>query len=150
MRFRLPRASHLVALLALATAAAVVVAPGAVGARSTSDLVAVDAATDRKPLTVQSGVVNVVVTLAAPAVAVAAERQDLTSAQQRAYDDRLEAVQAGFSSRARAIVGGKELARVQTALNAVVLRVRLLEDRASSSASRASRASGRSTTTSST
>jgi subtilisin family serine protease len=123
MRFRLPRASHLVALLALATAAAVVAAPGAVGARSTGLPVAVDVSTDRKPLALGGGPVNVVVTLASPAVAVAAERQDLSSRQQRAYDDRLEARQAAFSARARAIVGGKELARVQTALNAVVLRI---------------------------
>jgi subtilisin family serine protease len=122
MRFKLPRASHLVALLALATTAAVVVAPGAVGARANGVPLAVDASTDRKPLTVSRGLVNVVVTLADPSVAVAAKRQGLSAKQQRAYTDRLEAKQSVVSKRIRA-VGGYELARVTAALNAIALRV---------------------------
>jgi subtilisin family serine protease len=122
MRFKLPRASHLFALLALTTAAAVVVAPGATGAGLDGPPVAVDATTDRTPLALGSGPVNVVVTLGEPSVAVAVEQQDLTAGQQRSYARRLDATQAVMSKRLKA-VGGRELARVTTALNAIVLRI---------------------------
>ena len=65
---------------------------------------------------------NVVVTLADPAVAVAAERKNLSAQQQRSYTSRLEAKQAAASKRILS-VGGRELARVTTALNAIVLRI---------------------------
>jgi subtilisin family serine protease len=122
MRFKLPRASHLFALLALATAAAVVAAPGAVGSGAAGPLVATDASTDRTPLTLGGGPVNVVVTLTQPSVAIAAEQQDLNVRQQRSYASRLEAQQAVVSKRIKA-VGGRELARVTAALNAIVLRI---------------------------
>jgi subtilisin family serine protease len=66
--------------------------------------------------------VNVVVTLAAPSVAIAAAQQDMSTRQQRAYASRLETKQAAMSRSLKA-VGGKELARVTTALNAIVLRI---------------------------
>jgi subtilisin family serine protease len=122
MRFKLPRASHLFALLALITTAVVVVAPGATGAGLGGLPEAVDATTDRTPLALGSGPVNVVVTLAQPSVAVAAEQQDLTAGQQRSYARRLDATQAVMSKRLRT-VGGREVARVTTALNAIVLRI---------------------------
>src|SRR5262245_21271143 len=118
MRFKLPRASHLVALLALITTAAVVVAPGATGAGLDGTPEAVDARTDRTRRALGSAPVTVVVTLDQPSVAVAAEQQDLTAGQQRSYASRLDATQAVMSKRLRA-VDGRELARVTTALNAI-------------------------------
>jgi len=121
-RFRRRRVSLALTALVSAVVAGVAVT-GAVGAGTTSVAVpAVDATTDRQPLTVSGGAVNVVVTLTDPSVAVAANRQGLSAAQQRAYDNRLAAKQAAVSQRLKA-VGGRELARVTTALNAIVLRV---------------------------
>jgi subtilisin family serine protease len=119
--FRRRRVSLALTALVSAVVASVAVT-GAVGAGTQGVPLAVDASTDRKPLTVDHGLVNVVVTLADPSVAVAAKRQDLSSKQQRSYSNRLEAKQSVLSQRIRS-VGGRELARVTAVLNAIVLRI---------------------------
>ena len=107
--------------------AAVIVAsfatPGAIGAAAADPVPNVDLDTIPEPQSLQDPTLEVVVSLADPPVAVAATEQNLTPAQQREYENQLEAKQEAVSDQAEA-VGAEEVATVTTALNAVVVEVR--------------------------
>jgi subtilisin family serine protease len=115
------RRTHVSALLG-AFAVLAFAATGAVGAGTPSAIPNVDVSTIPAPHASRGGALNVVVTLDAPSVAVAAEQQGLTIAEQRQYSNSLEAQQDTLGAWA-AGVGATELASVTTALNAVAFRV---------------------------
>lgn len=122
MRFKFSRAA-LVALFAVAAVVAFAT-PGAVGAGAVEELVpTVDSSWNvPAPLGSRAGSLNVVVTLADPPLAVATKERGLSPGQQRQYVDGLKGKQDALSGQAQG-VGAQELARVDTALNAVVFRV---------------------------
>jgi subtilisin family serine protease len=112
-----------VAFALTAVVAAVFAGVAVAGAGSMAAVgVPIDVSTDRAPLTLGGGPVNVVMTLAGPSVAAAAEQQNLDTGQQRAYANRLGLKQAAVARQAKAL-GARELARVDAALNAVVVRI---------------------------
>ena len=122
MRFDFSRAA-LVALFAIAAVVAFAT-PGAVGAGAVEELVpTVDSSWNvPAPLGSRAGSLNVVVTLADPPLAVATKERGLSPGQQRQYIDGLKGKQDVLSGQAQG-VGAQELARVDTALNAVIFRV---------------------------
>lgn len=84
-------------------------------------------ATDASPLGVRPREVQVVVGLAAPPVAVVAAEQKaagnlMTATAQRAHGESVLAAQDEIAGRVRAL-GGREVARLSVALNAVVVAV---------------------------
>ena len=119
-RMKYVRRTHVFALVG-AVAMLAFATTGAVGAGTPTAVPNVDVSTIPAPHGSRGGSLNVVVTLDAPSVAVAAE-QGMTVADQRQYSNSLEAQQDTLSARA-ANVGATELASVTTALNAVAFRV---------------------------
>lgn len=118
-RTRRSRTALVFAVLAT-TAIAAFVTPGAIGAGAADEVPNVDASLIPAPLSTQDEELNIVVVLVDPPVAVAAEERNLTPAQQRQYENELEAKQQAVSDRAEDL-GAEEVATVTTALNAVVV-----------------------------
>lgn len=110
-----------VALASTAVVSAVIAGVAVAGAAVSGDA-AFEQSNVSAPMTVRGGSLDVVVSLVDPPVAVAAQEQGLTGAQQRQYVDGLEAKQDALSAQA-SNVGATELASLTTALNGVAFRV---------------------------
>jgi Subtilase family/PA domain len=114
-----------VALAVTAVVAAVLASVAVAGAGPTgaqNQFAGIDTSNVPAPLGLRGGSVEVVATLDDPSVAAAAQERGLTAAQQRQYDNTLEAKQDALSAQA-ASLGAKELGSVTTALNGVAFRV---------------------------